>query len=136
MNKTFYLRDLNVKRLALGYLSNLPTDAQEPLIVEIRPYVRTKDQNSALWPLLQEFADQLDWPVNGERIKLYAEDWKDLLSAAFHRETQRVAMGLDGGMVMLGMRTSKMGKKEFSDFLEFIHAVAADRGVKVEREAA
>lgn len=37
---------------------------------------------------------------------------------------------------MLGLRTSKMGKRKFSDFLEFLHATAVDRGVLVyEQEA-
>jgi hypothetical protein len=63
--------------------------------------------------------------------KLSPEDWKDLLTAAYRRETQRVAMGLDGGMVMLGLRTSKMSKREFSEFLDFVHATAEDRGVIV-----
>ena len=38
--------------------------------------------------------------------------------------------GLDGGVVMLGQRTSKFGKKEFSDWLTFLHSVAIDRSVK------
>lgn len=34
-------------------------------------------------------------------------------------------------LVLLGARTSKFNRKEFSDFLEFLHSVAADRGVVV-----
>jgi ABC-type Fe3+ transport system substrate-binding protein len=63
--------------------------------------------------------------------KLEPEEWKDLLSAAFKGEAMRLAMGLNGGVVMLGLRTSKMGKRQFSEFLEFLHATAADRGVVV-----
>jgi hypothetical protein len=37
---------------------------------------------------------------------------------------------------MLGLRTSKMGKKQFSEFLDFLHSVAADRGVIVDKAAA
>jgi hypothetical protein len=59
-----------------------------------------------------------------------------LLSAAFRKETNRVAQGLDGGFVMLGQRTSKFGKREFSEFLEFLWATAADRGVTVYQEEA
>ena len=62
-------------------------------------------------------------------VKMEPEEWKDVLSAAFRRETVRVAMGLDGGMVMLGQRTSKFSKREFRDWLEFLHATAAARGV-------
>lgn len=40
-------------------------------------------------------------------------------------------MGLNGGVVMLGLRTSKMSKKRFSEWIDFLKAVAADRGVTV-----
>ena len=47
----------------------------------------------------------------------------------------RLAAGLNGGVVMLGLRTSKMGKQTFSNWLEFLHATAALRGVEVYPEA-
>jgi len=93
---------------------------------------RTLEQNAAQWPILQAFADQLQWPVNGSMVWMTKEEWKDVLTAAFKRETVRVAMGLDGGMVMLGSRTSKFVKKEFSEWLEFLHATAAAREVDLE----
>jgi hypothetical protein len=80
-----------------------------------------------MWALLSEFAERLEWPVNGRMVKMDAEDWKHVLTAAFRQETARLAMGLNGGVVMLGSRTSKMNKREFSEFLEFINAVAAER---------
>lgn len=99
--------------------------------VTVQEPSRNLEQNAALWALLSEFSRQLSWPVNGQMVKLEPEEWKDLLTAAFRQETARVAMGLNGGMVMLGARTSKMGKKEFSEFLEFVNATAVDRGVNV-----
>ena len=91
---------------------------------------RNLDQNAAMWPILEAFSEQLQWPVNGVMTTLTKEEWKDILSAAFRKE-QRVAMGLDGGFVMLGQRTSRFTKREFSDWLEFLHATAAARGVVV-----
>ena len=136
MTKTFHLRDLNVKRYALAYIGNLPVDKDTPLVVRVGESTRNLEQNALLWTLLECFAEQVQWPVNGQMVNITSEDWKDILSAAFKRETQRVAMGLDGGMVLLGMRTSKMGKREFSEFIEFILAAGAERGVVFEREAA
>jgi hypothetical protein len=95
---------------------------------------RSLDQNSALWPILQAFSEQLKWPVNGAMVSMSPDEWKDVTSAAFRRETARVAMGLDGGVVMLGCRTSKMSKREFSEYLEFLNATAAVRGVIVYRD--
>lgn len=59
------------------------------------------------------------------------ENWKDVLTAAFKQEQVQIAQGINGGMVMLGQRTSKFKVKEFSEWLEFLHAVAAERGVVV-----
>lgn len=104
--------------------------------VTVEPPKRNLDQNALLWVLLSAFADQLEWPVNGRMVKLTADDWKDLLTAAYRRETQRVAMGIDGGMVMLGMRTSKLNKREFAELIEFIQSVAVDRGVELDEVVA
>jgi hypothetical protein len=82
--------------------------------------------------ILQAFAAQLQWPVNGQMVWMSDEEWKDVLTAAFERESVRLAMAFDGpGVVMLGQRTSKFGKGKFSDWLEFLHAAAASRGVVV-----
>ena len=99
--------------------------------VTIQEANRSLDQNAAQWPILESFSAQLTWPVNGQMVKMSAEEWKDVLTAAFQQETARLAMGLNGGVVMLGQRTSKFGKKKFSEWLEFLHAVAAQRGVVV-----
>lgn len=98
--------------------------------VRIAEPERTTEQNAAMWALLTEFSQQLLWPVNGQMVQLSPEDWKDVLSAAFQREA-RIAEGLDGGHVFLGLRTSQMSKKRFSEFLEFARAVAAERGVEL-----
>lgn len=95
---------------------------------------RNLEQNALMWVLLTAFSEQLEWPVNGRMVKLDPDEWKDILSAAYKRESQRVAMGIDGGMVMLGLRTSKMGKREFAEFIEFIYSVASERGVVIDTQ--
>lgn len=117
---------------AMEAIQNAP-DGYEVLLKEP---TRSTEQNAAQWPILQAFADQLQWPVNGKMVYMTDEEWKDVLTAAFRKEQARVAMGLDGGVVMLGARTSKFGKGEFSEWLEFLHATAAARGVVVYAEAA
>ncbi len=100
-------------------------------ILTIKPETRTQAQNRLMWPLLAVFARDLLWPVNGHMVKMDEDDWKDVLSAAFRGENVRLAMGLNGGVVLLGQRTSKFTKKEFSDWIEFLYATAADRDVKL-----
>jgi hypothetical protein len=111
------------------------TQAPAGYVVTVKEPGRSLDQNAAMWPILAEFSSQLLWPVNGRMVQMSPEEWKDVLSAAFRGEQARLAMGLDGGVVMLGLRTSSMGKKQFSEFLDFLHATAAERGVLL-REAA
>ena len=101
------------------------------MTVTVEEEVRTPEQNKAQWPILEAFAEQLQWPVNGAMVNLSAEEWKDVLTAAFQGETVRLAAGLNGGVVMLGLRTSQMGKRRFSEWLDFLNATAALRGVVV-----
>lgn len=104
-------------------------DAPTGYVVTVSEPTRSLDQNAAQWPILQAFADQLQWPVNGEMVWLTDLEWKDLLTAAFHGEAVRLAQGLNGGVVMIGLRTRKFSKKEFSEWLEFLKATAALREV-------
>lgn len=101
------------------------------LVLTIAPETRTQAQNRLMWPLLTAFAKQLQWPINGKMVHMDAHDWKDVLSAAFKGESVRIAMGLDGGVVMLGQRTSKFTKKQFAEWIEFLYATAADRDVQL-----
>jgi len=128
----YMLRHPEARRRAVDAVGMAP----EGYCVTVTEPKRSLEQNAAQWPILQAFSEQLVWPVNGQMINLAPDEWKAILSAAFHRETARIAMGLDGGVVMLGQRTSKFSKAQFSEWLEFLHATAADRGVVVYAEDA
>ncbi|MDE2471351.1 MAG: recombination protein NinB [Bradyrhizobium sp.] len=105
-------------------------DAPEGYVVEIKEKTRSTDQNAAQWPYLEGFSKQLQWPVNGVLTWLTPEEYKDILTAAFEGETTpRLASGFDGGVVMLGRRTSQYGKKRFSEWYEWLMAAAALKGI-------
>ena len=125
--RTFVLAHDEARRRAIDAVR----DAAPGLVVQIKEPTRNLEQNAASWVILQAFANQLMWPVNGQMTRLTPEEWKDVLSAAFHGEHVRLAQGLHGGVVMLGMRTSRMSKRDFSAWLEFLHMVAAERGIDV-----
>ena len=125
--RIFRLAHPEARRRAMSCVA----DAPEGYVVTVQEPTRSTDQNAAQWPILEAFAEQLQWPVNGAMVNLTAEEWKDVLTAAFQGETVRLAMGLTGGVVMLGLRTSQMGKRRFSEWLDFLHATAALRGVVV-----
>jgi len=101
---------------------------------------RSDDQNRKMWAMLRDIAGQQRLMINGEMTWADAEDWKDVFTAALRRET-RMAQGVDGGVVMLGMRTSKMRKQELSDLIELIYAYGEEWEVQwsevgIESEAA
>ena len=93
---------------------------------------RSASANAAQWPILNAWAKQRQWPVNGALTWITADEWKDILTAAFEGETNpRIAPGLHGGMVMLGRRTSRYGKKRFSEWLDWLNAESHHAGIKV-----
>ena len=110
---------------------NAVRDAPDGHCVTVGEATRSNSANAAMWPILEAFSQQLMWPVNGVMTEMSAENWKDVLSSAFKQQQPLIAQGINGGMVFLGQRTSKFGKRDFSDFLEFLHATAIDRGVVV-----
>ena len=115
-----------IKREALRLL-----EIGQALAIEIGEPNRSLEQNAAQWPILQCWAKQKKWPVNGELVYMTKDEWKDVLTAAFRQEDMRFAKGLNGGMVLLGASTRKFGKKEFGLWLEFLHAASAEHEVEL-----
>ncbi len=127
MKKTFVLAHKEARARAAMAVGTAP----DGWVVTVSEPNRNLSQNALMWPLLQAFSDQLQWPVNGKLEWLDPDSWKAILSCAFEGEQARVAAGLDGGMVLLGQRTSQYGKAKFAEFIEFILATAALRDVDV-----
>jgi hypothetical protein len=100
------------------------TNAPDGWIVTVAEPTRTLEQNAKLWPMLTDVSRQVDW--YGQRLT--PEEWKDVFSAAL--KAQKVVPGLNGGFVVCGQSTSKMGKREFSDLLEVMFAFGAEKGVQ------
>lgn len=98
--------------------------APNGFVVTISEPSRSSAQNAIMWPLLEDIAQQVDW--YGQ--KLTRDEWKDVFTASLRK--QRAVPGIDGGFVLVGGRTSKMSKSEFSDLLELVQAFGAERGVK------
>lgn len=129
MNKqVFQLVSPLVRRNAADAIANAPQGYR----CEIRPKKRTLAQNDLLWSVLTDISKQVEFVVNGELIKVSPEEVKDILTAGLKRET-RMAMGIDGGMVILGQRTSKMTVRELAELIELAHAFGTQRGVEWSR---
>ncbi len=104
--------------------------------VTIGEIARSLDQNSKQWPMLADIAGQVPLTINGASslpagnaaaIKVRAKDWKNVLSAVFLRETRIAAY--DGAVVSLGASTSQFGRRQFSEYIEFLYSVGAEHGV-------
>ena len=90
-----------------------------------REPTRTDEQNRLMWPLLGCFEQQAE--VKGQTWKDH--QWKSMFMEALGHE-QEILPSLDGSRwFAAGLRTSKLGKREFSDLIERIYAEAAERGV-------
>ena len=124
MKATFNLVHDLARQRALDAVRNAP----EGFCVTVAEPSRTLEQNAAQWPYLAGFAAQKQLCINGSMHWVTDEDWKDVLTAVYGGEL-RMAM-FDGKVIMLPQRTSKMGKKVFSDWMEFLIAMAAQSGVE------
>ena len=98
-------------------------------IVTIAEPNRTLEQNAAQWPYLEAFAKQKQLCINGVMQWVTADDWKDVLTGCWNGE-MRMAV-FDGKVIMLPQRTSKMGVKVFSTWMEFLIAISVTSGVEV-----
>jgi hypothetical protein len=95
-----------------------------PVVITLGRVNRSSDQNKLLWALLGDVSVQVDWYGR----KLEKEDWKEVFSAAWKQ--QDVVPGINGGFVVMGVRTSKMTKLEFSELIEIIYAFGAEHSVR------
>ena len=124
MKQTFIIAHDTARANAVRAVQNAP----DGFVVQISEPTRSLEANAAQWPYLAGFAAQKQLCINGVMQHATADDWKDTLTGCYHGETRMAAF--DGRVIMLPQRTSKMGKKVFSDWLEFLVAMAAQSGVE------
>ena len=90
--------------------------------------LRNDEQNKKMWAMLHDVSKQVKWSVNGSIGYLDEADWKDIFTAGLTKH-QRVAQGIEGGWVMLGLRTSKMTKSQMAELIEYMYAFGANHNV-------
>lgn len=131
MKKVFRISSFDAKQFALSYIRGI-VDYTKPMQVTIEPEKRTSGNNKAQWPILTAFANQVQWPVNGQMAYMTPENWKDILTAAYRKEVPKMAMAFDmTGVVMLGQRTREFKKEEWPDWILFLEWAATEKGVKI-----
>ena len=127
MKQVFHLAHDEARRRAWAAIGKAP----QGHVVTVSEPTRNLEQNALLWAMLHEISERVVW--HGR--KLSPEDWKHVFSSSLRRLD--VVPNLDGtGFVALGLSTSKMTKREFSDLIELINVFAAERGIELETETA
>lgn len=126
MKQTFFMVHDMARQRAIHAVKTAP----DGYGVTVSEPTRTLEQNAAQWPILDAIAKHKQLCINGEMVWATPEDWKDVLTAV-HKADMRVAM-FKGRMILLGQRTSKFSKSTFSDWLEFLNAMAVELGINAE----
>lgn len=128
----FILNDDNRDRVA-----DIVWKTPAGMCVTIREASKTRDQEAKYHAMCGDIAKVCLFM--GEKME--GEDWKRILIDAFARvkagmgeplkQGGRIVPSLDGtGIVQLGIQSRKFTKKEASDFIEYLYAYGAERGVK------
>lgn len=100
------------------------SQAPEGYVCIVKEATRSLEQNARMWAMLTDVSNQVDW--YGQTLT--PEEWKCVLTAAMKK--QKVVPGIDGGFVVVGARTSKMGVREMGELMELIEAFGAQQGVR------
>jgi hypothetical protein len=122
--KTYTLLDnLKSRSMIIEAIMN----AEPGIRVTIGESPRSIKQNACMWGILDCFAKQAKWNVNGELVRMDSESWKDLLTASFTMDAQRIAESFDDPdkRVLLGVHTRNFGKAQFIQWIEYLHFAAA-----------
>jgi hypothetical protein len=103
------------------------------LCLTVEDAKRSDDQNKKYHAIIAEIAKQ----AQHQGARWDADDFKRLLVDQFVSETglnsSKVVTSLDGHrIVQLGFQTRKFTKEQASEFIEWLTAWAADKGIEIE----
>lgn len=119
--QTFILISDRIRENAVKALRDLP----EKWRVKLLPPLRTDDQNSKMWAMLNDVAR-----AKPEGRNWTPETWKAAFMHYLGHQVQ-FAEGLDGtGPFPLGFRTSKLSVKQMIDLITCIYKYGDEHGVE------
>ena len=127
--KRFITRDNKGNVLALAaQCADTLLQAHDSVVVEVREKNRTLEQNAKLHAMLSDIAQQATY--QGDRMDI--DGWKNLFVSGHTiatKEPYKLVMGLEGELVNVRERTSKMGVRRLASLIEYVGAWAAENGV-------
>lgn len=104
-------------------------EAHESIYVEVREKTRTLEQNAKLHAMLSDISQQATW--QGDKLDI--DGWKNLFVSGHTIATEepyKLVMGLEGELVNVRERTSKMGVRRLVSLIEYVDSWAAENGVQ------
>lgn len=127
--------------------------AGQELDISVDEPKRSLPQNDRMWAMLTDIADQVGWKRarwRGDRCledggyvrvdelptaaRLTPEEFKDVISAALKKP--RLFGSIDGGgVVAVGLRTSKMLKKDMTNLIELLFQFGAMHDIEWSEKA-
>lgn len=96
------------------------------LVTFASPDQRTSVQNAAMWAMLTDIAEQVEW--DGQWLT--PDDWKLLFMAELPREARMVKMISGRGYLNMNTSSSALRVAEFARLLDIISSFAAESGVR------
>ena len=104
-------------------------------VIEVREDYRkrTLEQNALIHALLTKFAEQLD--IDGHYYPLIV--WKRITVVQWLKdrgERPLVVPGIDGELLTIWERTSKLNTKQMAEYIEWLLAFAAQNGVTTDEQ--
>jgi hypothetical protein len=93
-------------------------------VANFRPPTRTVDQNSKMWAMLSDIAR-----AKPEGRDLTTDKWKSLFMDAIGIPADWEP-GINGGVVNVGYRSSRLSKEQMSEMIEQMYAYGAEHGVE------
>lgn len=101
-------------------------------IATLKGVKRSIPQNSRLWWMLTKVAMQATW--HGK--KRTTDEWKDLFTGAVKAAAGglEAVPGLEGGLMILGLRTSQMSTAEMAELQTYMESWCALNGVVLDDE--
>jgi hypothetical protein len=93
-------------------------------VLNIRPATRSGEQNSKMWAMLSDIAR-----AKPQGRELTTDKWKSLFMDAIGVPAAWEP-GINGGVVNVGYRSSRLTKEQMSDLIEQMYAYGAEHGVE------
>jgi len=99
------------------------------VMLRISDVLRSLDQNAKQWALLRDIAAVVPMTINGVAQLASTNEWKAVLSAAHTKEVRFAQDPTGPGLIALGVSTSNMPKKVFSEYIEFLYWFGSEHNV-------